>query len=89
MRIHPLSLFTVLCLSLNFTYAQEGTTKKAGVQESLVTAEGDYVLNDFHFADGDFLPELTLHYRTIGQPVRNAARLSTARCMFDSFWSGN
>jgi len=29
------------------------------------------VLNDFHFADGESLPELRLHYRTIGQPVRN------------------
>ena len=71
MRIQPLSLFTVLCLSLNFTYAQEGTTKKAAIQESLVTAEGDYALNDFHFADGESLPELRLHYRTIGRPVRN------------------
>ena len=71
MRIHPLSLFTVLCFSLNFAYAQEGTAKRAAIQESLVTAEGDYVLNDFHFADGESLPELTLHYRTIGRPTRN------------------
>ena len=45
--------------------------EKAAVPESLVTAEGDCVLNDFHFADGESLPELTLHYRTIGRPTRN------------------
>ena len=42
-----------------------------GILPTFETAEGDYVLNDFHFADGESLPELTLHYRTIGQPVRN------------------
>jgi homoserine O-acetyltransferase len=71
MRIQPLSLFTALCLSLSFIYAQEGTTEKAVVRDPLVTAENDYVLNDYHFADGESLPELTLHYRTIGRPVRN------------------
>ena len=35
--------------------------------------EGDYVAKDFHFKDGSTLPELRLHYRTIGQPHRNAA----------------
>jgi homoserine O-acetyltransferase len=45
--------------------------EKAAVPESLVTAEGDCVLNDFHFADGESLPELTLHYRTIGLPTHN------------------
>jgi homoserine O-acetyltransferase/O-succinyltransferase len=28
--------------------------------------EGDFVLKDFHFASGETLPELKLHYRTIG-----------------------
>ena len=71
MRILIFTLLTVSWLALTFTFAQERTTKKAAVQESLVTAEGDYVINDFHFVDGESLPELTLHYRTIGQPVRN------------------
>jgi len=71
MRIQIFTLLTVSWLALTFTFAQERTTKKAAVQESLVTAEGDYVIKDFHFIDGESLPELTLHYRTIGQPVRN------------------
>ncbi len=35
--------------------------------------EGDYVIEDFEFQTGDLLPELNLHYRTIGEPVRDAS----------------
>ena len=33
---------------------------------------GDYVVRDFRFASGEMLPQLTLHYRTLGQPRRDA-----------------
>jgi len=29
-------------------------------------AEGDFVIKDFHFASGESLPELRIHYRTLG-----------------------
>ena len=35
--------------------------------------ENDVVLRNFRFADGGSLPELRLHYTTLGQPHRNAA----------------
>src|SRR5215467_4257406 len=35
--------------------------------------EGDLVLKDFRFASGEVLPELKLHYLTLGTPQRNAA----------------
>jgi homoserine O-acetyltransferase len=35
--------------------------------------EGDFTVRDFHFASGEVLPELRLHYRTIGQPARDAS----------------
>ncbi len=35
--------------------------------------EGDFVTRDFVFADGQRLPELKLHYRTIGTPQRDAS----------------
>jgi homoserine O-acetyltransferase/O-succinyltransferase len=35
--------------------------------------EGDFVLKDFVFASGEVLPELKLHYRTLGTAKRNAA----------------
>jgi homoserine O-acetyltransferase len=35
--------------------------------------EGDFVLRDFAFDSGETLPELKLHYRTIGEPRRDAS----------------
>jgi homoserine O-acetyltransferase len=32
---------------------------------------GDFVVRDFHFASGETLPELRLHYRTLGTPQRD------------------
>jgi homoserine O-acetyltransferase len=34
--------------------------------------EGDFVVRDFAFRSGESLPELRLHYRTLGKPVRDA-----------------
>jgi homoserine O-acetyltransferase/O-succinyltransferase len=34
--------------------------------------EGDFVLRDFRFASGETLPELRLHYRTLGTPRKDA-----------------
>jgi homoserine O-acetyltransferase/O-succinyltransferase len=39
----------------------------------LAVSEGDHVVRDFRFASGEALPELRLHYRTLGQPARDAA----------------
>lgn len=33
--------------------------------------EADYVLRDFKFSSGEILPELKLHYRTLGKPGRD------------------
>lgn len=35
-------------------------------------AEGDFVMHNFRFASTESLPELRIHYRTIGQPQRDA-----------------
>src|SRR6202789_880198 len=34
--------------------------------------EADYVINDFHFASGETLPELRIHYTYLGKPKRDA-----------------
>jgi homoserine O-acetyltransferase len=34
--------------------------------------QGDYVIRDFHFASGETLPELRIHYRTYGTPRKDA-----------------
>jgi homoserine O-acetyltransferase/O-succinyltransferase len=39
----------------------------------LVPQEGDYVVHDFRFQSGETLPEVRLHYRTLGKPARDAS----------------
>ena len=34
--------------------------------------EGDFIIRDFRFKSGETLPELRLHYRTLGKPARDA-----------------
>jgi homoserine O-acetyltransferase len=45
----------------------------AGAQTYPAPVEADYVMRNFAFATGEVLPELRLHYRTIGTPRRDAA----------------
>jgi homoserine O-acetyltransferase len=35
--------------------------------------EADFIIKDYRFASGETLPQLKLHYRTLGSAVRNAA----------------
>jgi homoserine O-acetyltransferase len=39
--------------------------------------EGDYTLRDFKFQSGETLPELRLHYRTLGKPEKDAQGKTT------------
>ncbi|HWC19873.1 MAG TPA: hypothetical protein VG498_22860, partial [Terriglobales bacterium] len=34
--------------------------------------EGDYIARNFHFRSGEALPELRMHYATLGKPARDA-----------------
>ena len=44
----------------------------AAVAAEPVVHEGDFVVKDFRFASGETLPELRLHYRTLGTLQRDA-----------------
>src|SRR6476646_6547859 len=51
-----------------------GTASPARAQASLpAPSEHDFVMRDFRFASGETLPELKLHYRTLGSPRRDSA----------------
>jgi homoserine O-acetyltransferase/O-succinyltransferase len=39
--------------------------------------QGDYAIRDFRFASGEILPELRLHYRTLGKPEKDAQGKTT------------
>lgn len=58
-----------VCLMLSTTLAvtaQRLNTSKWAAQENV------YVIHDFRFGTGETLPELNLHYLTLGQPYRGA-----------------
>jgi homoserine O-acetyltransferase/O-succinyltransferase len=56
-----------LCLSLLTSAAVAQTATWPNFKE------GDYTIKDFRFGSGETLPELRLHYRTLGTAKRNAA----------------
>jgi homoserine O-acetyltransferase len=39
--------------------------------------EGDFVVRDFRFLSGETLPEVKIHYYTLGKPVKDASGLTT------------
>ena len=51
-------------------FAQESSSHPAA---KLTPTEGDYVSHNFHFKSGETLPELRLHYTTLGKPERDAS----------------
>lgn len=48
-----------------------GFADRAQAQDEPVMVEGEHVLRDFRFASGETLPEVRMHYRTLGQPRRD------------------
>src|ERR1035437_2495158 len=58
----------LLCLATGCV-AQESPSQPA---VKVTPLEGDYVSRDFHFKSGETLPELRLHYLTLGKPERDA-----------------
>src|SRR4051794_41182648 len=56
---------TLLLLALLFAAAPAAAA-------SWPTSEGDFVIRDFHFKSGETLPELRIHYTTLGTPHRGA-----------------
>ncbi len=57
-------------LALRAEPPQDVPRPSAGYQAPV---QGDYVIKNFVFASGESLPELRLHYRTIGQPRKDGA----------------
>jgi len=55
-----------LCLTRAAAAAENSPGGAAGPYE------GDYIIHDFHFASGEVLPELRLHFTALGKPKRDA-----------------
>jgi homoserine O-acetyltransferase len=83
MRVGTLSFAAILVgiVGLSVGVAEEtglasgGALKRAPTTAESLAAptEGDVVVKDFAFRDGERMAELRLHYRTLGAPIRDAA----------------
>jgi len=49
-----------------------GRSAAAAAADYPAPNEGDFVAHDFHFTSGETMPELRLHYRTLGKAVKDA-----------------
>jgi len=58
-------------------YALEGAPRTAVTP---ATTEGDVVIKEFKFRDGETIPELRLHYATLGKPTRDGRRARGQCC---------
>ena len=47
---------------------------------ALQAKQGDFTLPDFHFRSGETLPQLRLHYTTLGTPKEDASGRTSTRC---------
>jgi homoserine O-acetyltransferase/O-succinyltransferase len=59
------ALSAALCLSATAVLADVPAAATGAI-------EGDYAIRDFHFASGETLPELRLHYTVLGKPRRDS-----------------
>src|SRR5438045_3274877 len=74
-------VFFVACALALFAHAARvvkaqgggSAAQPAAAQNYPAPAQGDFVIRDFHFRSGEVLPELKLHYTTVGTPVRDSA----------------
>jgi homoserine O-acetyltransferase len=66
-------LLSLLCIGARSVPAQD----KPEATNWPAPQEGDYVVHDFHFASGETLPEVKLHYRTLGKPIKDASGRTT------------
>ena len=64
---HYLAVIAVLLLILT-----PGNAQTAVPASKFTPLEGEYVLKDFYFNSGETLPELRMHYMTLGKPMGDA-----------------
>ncbi|MGD0989315.1 MAG: alpha/beta fold hydrolase [Candidatus Sulfotelmatobacter sp.] len=65
-RAATAALLFILLFFVSASWAQEASQLPK-------PKEGDYVSRGFHFKSGETLPELRLHYATLGTPVRDSS----------------
>ena len=63
-------ILAVLFFAVTTCVAQQANPPATGKP---APQEGDFIIHNFHFQSGETLPELRLHYMTLGQPAHDAS----------------
>jgi homoserine O-acetyltransferase/O-succinyltransferase len=64
----------LLTLAVVSTSAQQAATDKVTWP---APREDDFIVHDFHFQSGETMPEVRMHYTTLGKPVKDASGRTT------------
>lgn len=72
LRIFGLAGLTALALATHGVAAQP-VSRPSLKPPILAPIQADFLIPDFHFRSGERLPQLRIHYRTLGQPRRDSA----------------
>src|SRR5689334_5631252 len=70
----------IFCLLASLLFC--GWPAAAQLAATPATTEGDFVVKNFQFGSGESLPELRLHYTTLGKPAKNAQGRVTNAVLF-------
>ena len=65
-----LSLRGLVCAAALCCGAVCASAQKTVTDYTFAPHEGDFIAHDFKFSDGQTLPEVRLHYSTLGTPKR-------------------
>jgi homoserine O-acetyltransferase/O-succinyltransferase len=71
------AVITLIFILATYNFSMHGQTTPAPQRNYPAPVEGDYVIKDFKFRSGETLPELKLHYRTIGTPTKDSSGVVT------------
>ncbi len=69
----PRKFYRAMFLTVLWCWAGAAFSQQKGPLTAVPPKEGDYVIKDFKFANGESLPEIKMHYTTIGTPERDAS----------------
>ena len=75
-RIFPYKLSMIaatLVLTCSLAFAQQWSTSP----NFPAVEEGDYIVHNFRFQSGESMPEVRMHYYTLGRPVKDASGRTT------------
>jgi homoserine O-acetyltransferase len=74
--VRGLGLLAILLLTLA-THAAPAPQAEHNATTLLAASENDFVVHDYRFRSGETLPELRIHYATLGKPTNDATGRTT------------